>query len=382
MIESTTRYLYDGLLPIAELDGNNQVTRHITRGLDVSGSMQGAGGIGGILAITQDNQTGYPFADGNGNISHIHSPTDEVLASYQYDPYGNKLTQTGPWQNQPYQWSSKEHHQASGLVYYLYRFYTPDHGRWLNRDPIEERGGVNLYQALKNDPSIRLDPLGNSSVLPWVTTDLLTPEPTDAIPRKWVAYGVILTGEVIIMDAILENAKKPKRKERDCLLECVTSLSIIKGQGQFTGREAEFSFSVRVGINRQMVKVRRGGGGMARLRWVESEANGRLPSVYSDFLNRKNRDTVTITDHPKLMDPSVFGPWTGRNLSAPWKGTITLRDNPRAILPNPRALKIDITFTNPAKCKYKRVSTSVLHRTGEIGGKRVNILDSSPASYR
>jgi RHS repeat-associated protein len=160
MIESTTRYLYDGLLPIAELDGNNQVTRHITRGLDLSGSMQGAGGIGGILAITQDNQTGYPFADGNGNISHIHSPTDEVLASYQYDPYGNKLTQTGPWQNQPYQWSSKEHHQASGLVYYLFRFYLPELGRWPNRDPIEEAGGFNLYAFALNGPNQYIDEYG------------------------------------------------------------------------------------------------------------------------------------------------------------------------------------------------------------------------------
>jgi RHS repeat-associated protein len=122
--------------------------------------MQGAGGIGGILAITQDNQTGYPFADGNGNISHIHSPTDEVLASYIYDPYGNKLSQSGPWQTQPYQWSSKEHHQASGLVYYLYRFYNPETGRWINRDPIGERGGFNLYAMVRNRPTNYFDPLG------------------------------------------------------------------------------------------------------------------------------------------------------------------------------------------------------------------------------
>jgi RHS repeat-associated protein len=122
--------------------------------------MQGAGGIGGILAITQDNQTGYPFADGNGNISHIHSSTDEVLASYIYDPYGNKLTQSGPWQNQPYQWSSKEHHQASGLVYYLYRFYSPELGRWLNRDPIGEQGGINLYGFNRNNAILRFDAYG------------------------------------------------------------------------------------------------------------------------------------------------------------------------------------------------------------------------------
>jgi RHS repeat-associated protein len=124
--------------------------------------MSGAGGIGGILAITQGQQTGYPFADGNGNISHIHSPTDEVLASYQYDPYGNKLTQSGPWQDQPYQWSSKEHHLASGLVYYLFRYYSPETGRWPNRDPIEEEGGLNLYGFVRNNPVLFQDPFGHA----------------------------------------------------------------------------------------------------------------------------------------------------------------------------------------------------------------------------
>jgi hypothetical protein len=37
------------------------------------------------------------------------------------------------------------------LVYYLYRFYSPELGRWINRDPIEERGGVNLYGFVNNN---------------------------------------------------------------------------------------------------------------------------------------------------------------------------------------------------------------------------------------
>jgi RHS repeat-associated protein len=152
--------------------------------------MQGAGGIGGILAITQDNQTGYPFADGNGNISHIHSSTDEVLASYIYDPYGNKLSQSGPWQNQPYQWSSKEHHQASGLVYYLYRFYNPETGRWLNRDPIEERGGINLYGFVTNNPVDRFDFLGLEQI---TVSDMTTPLAGAAVGGQIVANGKTLT---------------------------------------------------------------------------------------------------------------------------------------------------------------------------------------------
>ncbi len=39
-------------------------------------------------------------------------------------------------------------------------YYNPANGRWLSRDPIEERGGRNLYGYLFNDPIMRVDPLG------------------------------------------------------------------------------------------------------------------------------------------------------------------------------------------------------------------------------
>ena len=45
------------------------------------------------------------------------------------------------------------------LYYYGYRFYRPDHGRWLNRDPIEEDGGCNLYTFCENNMSF-VDYLG------------------------------------------------------------------------------------------------------------------------------------------------------------------------------------------------------------------------------
>ena len=41
-----------------------------------------------------------------------------------------------------------------------YRFYAPEMGRWINRDPIGERGGLNLYAFAVNDPVARYDILG------------------------------------------------------------------------------------------------------------------------------------------------------------------------------------------------------------------------------
>src|SRR5437763_5231525 len=59
-----------------------------------------------------------------------------------------------------YRFSSKELHIASGMYYYLYRFYDPNLQRWINRDPIQELGGVNLYEFSANSPLGWLDAFG------------------------------------------------------------------------------------------------------------------------------------------------------------------------------------------------------------------------------
>jgi RHS repeat-associated protein len=52
------------------------------------------------------------------------------------------------------------YHARSGLYFAPYRAYNPTIGRWLSRDPIGERGGLNLYEYVSNDPTVDFDPLG------------------------------------------------------------------------------------------------------------------------------------------------------------------------------------------------------------------------------
>jgi RHS repeat-associated protein len=56
--------------------------------------------------------------------------------------------------------STKRTDAETGIIYFGYRFYLPNEGRWLNRDPIEEMGSLNLYQYVKNNPVGFVDPLG------------------------------------------------------------------------------------------------------------------------------------------------------------------------------------------------------------------------------
>lgn len=50
--------------------------------------------------------------------------------------------------------------KTTGVAYYLYRYYDPLTGRWPSRDPIEERGGLNLYGFLHNSAISDIDRLG------------------------------------------------------------------------------------------------------------------------------------------------------------------------------------------------------------------------------
>jgi hypothetical protein len=42
----------------------------------------------------------------------------------------------------------------------LFRFYDPNLQRWINRDPIAEWGGLNLYSQVRNDPLNAADAFG------------------------------------------------------------------------------------------------------------------------------------------------------------------------------------------------------------------------------
>ena len=39
-------------------------------------------------------------------------------------------------------------------------FYDPGLQRWVNRDPIQERGGINLFRYVGNVPTRKTDPWG------------------------------------------------------------------------------------------------------------------------------------------------------------------------------------------------------------------------------
>ena len=147
---------------------NNSLVRSYVWGLDLSGTMDGAGGVGGLLWVTL--HTGFGAApgthfcayDGNGNIVALSAASDGLeTARYEYGPFAEPIRITGPAAPlNPFRFSTKRTCNTTDLVLYEYRVYKPSIGRWANRDPIEEEGGLNLYAYVGNDPVNEFDPLG------------------------------------------------------------------------------------------------------------------------------------------------------------------------------------------------------------------------------
>jgi len=190
-----------------------------------------AGGVGGLAWLqtgavqsysygTGSGEVHVPLADHMGNVRHYYqfkasgkTVTGQLVASYEYDAFGREVRAWGtntpatsqppglpanrPWADLlPFHYSSKLRDVDSGFNYYGYRFYDPGAGRWLNRDPIGEAGGLNLYGMVGNDALSSYDELGLiAQAIPWAGAALGT----------WMA-DLIFTATVVaaIVDAIDE----------------------------------------------------------------------------------------------------------------------------------------------------------------------------------
>jgi len=163
-LASERRFIYDGWNVIAEMDATNTVERSYLWGQDLSGTLQDAGGVGGLLAITITGTnvgTYLTTTDANGNVLGLVDSQGAVAATYEYGPFGEPARVSGSMASQnPFRFSTKYTDDESELVYYGYRYYNPNMGRWINRDLIGERGGVHLYMYVYNSPANRIDPLG------------------------------------------------------------------------------------------------------------------------------------------------------------------------------------------------------------------------------
>ena len=147
------RFVYDGYKLIEELDAadNNAIKKKIVWSGETPVS----------IYDTALDVAYYYVLDANKNVSELLDASGNIVAHYEYDSFGKIIAQSGSYADEnPIRFSSEYFDTETGLVYYNYRYYSPDLGRWLSKDPIEEDGGYNLYGMLENDPVNWVDLLG------------------------------------------------------------------------------------------------------------------------------------------------------------------------------------------------------------------------------
>ena len=184
--ESTSFYFYDGWNLVRELrtaGGENVGVDEYFWGRDVSSTLDGAGGVGGLVCLVHDGAAYVPLYDANGNITAYVGASGSLVARYTYDCFGNVVSSSGEQAGDfRFGFSTKYQDEATELLLYECRCYSPALGRWMTRDPIGEDGGVNLYAFCENDPLDNCDYLGLSPIVPVILPDMRT---------KWKMFSIL-----------------------------------------------------------------------------------------------------------------------------------------------------------------------------------------------
>ncbi|MEI3557635.1 MAG: RHS repeat-associated core domain-containing protein [Akkermansia muciniphila] len=101
--------------------------------------------------ISQQEEHLYFMHDALKNVTSIFDGQQTRRARYEYAPFGSLLTTEGDMAREnKFRFSCEFSDDELGLVYYNYRHLNPADGRWINRDPIQEQAGRNLYGFVSN----------------------------------------------------------------------------------------------------------------------------------------------------------------------------------------------------------------------------------------
>ena len=142
---TTTRYLWCGGRICQSRDGSDNVLKRYTTESEYN-------------LVTSQKLVYMP--DNLGSVRDVlDATTGTRVASYDFSPYG-AVTQSSVTNGTDYQYAGLFYHPASGLGLSATRAFDSVAGRWINRDPIREIGGVNLYAYASAHPTLSVDELG------------------------------------------------------------------------------------------------------------------------------------------------------------------------------------------------------------------------------
>ncbi|MGD0510742.1 MAG: RHS repeat-associated core domain-containing protein, partial [Candidatus Micrarchaeaceae archaeon] len=158
----TTQYLVDDLNPtgyaqVVEEVVNGAVERQYTYGLQRISEAQSISGTW--------NQSFYGY-DGGGSVRQLTNASAAITDTYNYDAFGNLLNSTGTTPNS-YLYRGEQNDSDLGLYYLRARYYNPQTGRFMSRDPedgkIVDPATQHKYLYAGGDPVNKTDPKGKEA---------------------------------------------------------------------------------------------------------------------------------------------------------------------------------------------------------------------------
>ncbi len=259
--DATTTFFYDDWNLIEErvayTNGTTSTIRYYW-GKDLSGALQGAGGVSGLLYLTVSNsstpnsstqQLYIPCYDSNGNITRYLDDSGNTVAQYTYDAFGNLISKTGPLADFfRHRFPTKYFDVETGLYYYGYRFYHPILMRWLNRDPIGEEGGTMLYGMCANNPIVGFDAFGLYELT------LISDKTTDGDTLMWFLHGNvgnIIRSDIHSQEELLEVIARENIRRGSM----VTVLN-VSGHGLALGSGISFANGTELDIGKSYEKLK------------------------------------------------------------------------------------------------------------------------------
>jgi RHS repeat-associated protein len=135
-----TYFLYDGTLPVAEMDSSGTMTATNTFGAT------------GLLSRRTGSSSVFYSFDSEGNVAQRSDTSGSVLSNHLFSAHGSLLLGTS---SDPFVYKAQFGYYSdnkTGLQLLTLRYYDPSAGRFLTRDPISYGGGVNLYAHVASNP--------------------------------------------------------------------------------------------------------------------------------------------------------------------------------------------------------------------------------------
>jgi len=142
--------------------------------------------------------------------------------------------------------STKYFDDESKLAYFGFRYYSPNLGRWISRDPLGEYAGENVVAFVQNQPTGTIDPFGLWR-LPWPGRPRPQPQP-DPKPTKQSCCSDTLSRlmsaepfKTAIDNLMTVGWRKPNKQCLKMKPQCVDCSKLRRAPGDTGGELGHYS---------------------------------------------------------------------------------------------------------------------------------------------